>query len=128
MVDDWLEHTPSDVIAKNFGVNISVFSNLPATDPYILNGTVSTSNVTVGPGGALSGNSSFVYHTLQHPAENVPGGGGEFYKIDSTYFPVAQTIAAAFVRLIPGGLRELHWHPNVRQLYRYYSAVGSRGS
>jgi oxalate decarboxylase len=38
MVDDWLEHTPKDVIAKNFGVNISVFNNLPATDPYILNG------------------------------------------------------------------------------------------
>jgi oxalate decarboxylase len=128
MVDDWLEHTPKDVIAKNFGVNISVFNNLPATDPYILNGTVSTSNVTAGSGGTLSGNSSFVYHTLQHPSVNVPGGGGVFYKIDSTVFPVAQTIAATFVRLTPGGLRELHWHPNVRQLYHYYSAVGSRGS
>jgi oxalate decarboxylase/phosphoglucose isomerase-like protein (cupin superfamily) len=128
MVDDWLEHTPSDVIAKNFGVNISVFNNLPAADPYILNGTVSTSNVTGGPVGALSGNSSFVYHTLQHPGEKVPGGGGEFYKIDSTYFPIAQTIAATFVRLVPGGLRELHWHPNVRQVYNYYSAAcSSRG-
>ncbi len=116
MVDDWLEHTPKDVIAKNFGVNITVFNNLPASDPYILNGTVAASDVNSGaPGGVLSGNSSYVYHTLQHPSENVPGGGGEFYKIDSTNFPIATTLAATFVRVKPGGLRELHWHPNVRK-------------
>lgn len=110
MVDDWLAHTPRDILAKNFGVDPSVFANLPTTDPYIFNGTVS--NSTVGPS-TLTGNASYVYHTLQHPAEKVPGGGGEFRKIDSTNFPIAKTLAATFVTLKPGGLRELHWHPNV---------------
>jgi len=55
-----------------------------------------------------------VYRTLSHPGEKVPGGGGSFYKIDSTNFPAAKTLAATFVTLKPGGLRELHWHPNVR--------------
>jgi oxalate decarboxylase/phosphoglucose isomerase-like protein (cupin superfamily) len=113
MVDDWISHTPKDVLAKNFGLNASVFGSVPAPNPYILNGTVSTRNVTDGPAGTLSGNSSFVYRTLQHPAEKVPGGGGEFHKIDSTNFPVAKTLAATYVRLEPKGLRELHWHPNV---------------
>ncbi len=113
-LDDWLEHTPKEIIAKNFGVNISVFENLPPTDPYIFNGTVSNGNVTGGSAGELSGPSSYVYRTLQHPPENVPGEGGTFYKIDSTKFPVATTIAATFVTLKPGALRELHWHPNVR--------------
>ncbi|TID27028.1 Bicupin oxalate decarboxylase/oxidase [Venturia nashicola] len=112
MVDDWLAHTPRDIIAKNFGVNPSVFANLPTTDPYILNGTVSKS--PVGPS-TITGNSSYVYHTLQHPAEKVPGGGGSFYKIDSTNFPIAKTLAATFVTLKPGGLRELHWHPNAQE-------------
>jgi oxalate decarboxylase/phosphoglucose isomerase-like protein (cupin superfamily) len=114
MVDDWLAHTPQEVIAKNFGVNISVFANTPTADPYILNANISTQNVTGGPDGTLSGNSSYVYHTLQHPSESVPGQGGTFYKIDSTNFPISTTIAATFVTLKPGGLRELHWHPNVR--------------
>src|SRR3569833_632996 len=113
MVDDWLEHTPKEVIAKNFGVNISVFNTLPTSDPYILNGTFSNGTVKAGSGGTLSGDSSFVYHTLQHAPENVPGGGGTFYKIDSTIFPISKTIAATFVTLKPGALRELHWHPNV---------------
>ena len=46
--------------------------------------------------------------------EKVPGGGGTLRIIDSTTFPAAKTIAASVVTLQPGGLRELHWHPNVR--------------
>ena len=113
MVDDWLTHTPKSIIAKNFGLNQTVFKNLPTTDPYILNGTVTNSSVS-GISPELSGNSSFVYRTLQNPSVPVPGNGGTFYKIDSTVFPIAKTIAATFVTLKPGGLRELHWHPNVR--------------
>jgi len=119
MVDDWLAHTPRHILAKNFGVNASVFEKLPATSPYIFNATVSNRTVTPSSAGQLEGSSSFVYHTLQHPAESVPGGGGEFRKIDSTNFPISKTIAATFVRLEPGGLREMHWHPNVSCLHRH---------
>lgn len=101
-------------MTKNFGVDTSVFEKLPSTNPYIFNGTIATQNVTAGANGYLSGSSSFVYRTLEHPAEVVPGNGGEFRKIDSTNFPISKTIAATFVTLKPGGLRELHWHPNVR--------------
>ncbi|HET8996536.1 MAG TPA: cupin domain-containing protein, partial [Acetobacteraceae bacterium] len=31
---------------------------------------------------------------------------------DSHNFPASTTIAAALVEVQPGGLRELHWHPN----------------
>lgn len=112
-VDDWVSHTPKSVLAKNFGLNESVFDSVPSPNPYIFNSTVSTRNVT-GPEGALVGNSSYVYHTFQHPSEPVPGQGGELWIIDSRNFPVATTIAATFVKLEPRGLRELHWHPNVR--------------
>lgn len=86
MVDDWIAHTPKEVLAKNFGLNASVFDSVPSPNPYIFNGTVSTRNVTDGPAGTLTGNASFVYRTFEHPAEKVPGGGGEFRKIDSTNF------------------------------------------
>lgn len=111
-VDDWISHTPKSVLAKNFGLNESVFDSVPSPNPYIFNSTVSTRNVT-GPEGALVGNSSYVYHTFQHPSEPVPGQGGELWIIDSRNFPIATTIAATFVKLEPRGLRELHWHPNV---------------
>ena len=38
--------------------------------------------------------------------------GGEVRIADSNNFNVSKTIAAALVTLHPGGLREMHWHPN----------------
>jgi oxalate decarboxylase family bicupin protein len=113
MVDDWIKHTPRDVLAKNFGVNASVFDTVPEKFPYILNGTIPKEENSV-PQGTLTGNSSYVYHTYDHPSEPVPGQGGTFRRIDSRNFPVSTTIAATIVELEPRGLRELHWHPNVR--------------
>ncbi|CAI0651725.1 unnamed protein product [Colletotrichum noveboracense] len=121
---DWLAHTPRNILAKNFGVDPSVFEKLPSTNPYIFNGTIATQNVTAGANGYLSGNSSFVYRTLEHPAEVVPGNGGEFRKIDSTNFPISKTIAATFVTLKPGGLRELHWHPNAEEWLYFHKGEG----
>ncbi|KAK4240545.1 oxalate decarboxylase oxdD [Achaetomium macrosporum] len=124
MVDDWITHTPKEVLAKNFGLNASVFDSVPSPNPYIFNGTVSTRNVTEGPAGTLSGNASFVYRTFDHPAEKVPGGGGEFRKIDSTNFPVSKTLATTLVTLKPGGLRELHWHPNAEEWLYFHKGEG----
>ena len=112
-IDDWLAHTPVSILAKNFGIPESVFGTLPASNPYIVNSTVSTSKVE-GWEKKLTGNSSYVYHTFKHDPVPVPGGGGEFRIIDSTNFPISKTIAATVVTLKPKGLRELHWHPNVR--------------
>lgn len=125
MVDDWLHHTPLDVVAKNFGVNESVFDNLPETDPYILNATVAEGDVEAPDNEVLSGNNSYVYIARDNPVEAVPGSGGTFRKVDTSTFPIAETISSAFVTLQPGGLRELHWHPNVSGLascHRIYCA------
>lgn len=91
---------------------MSVFSTVPAPNPYILNGTVSDEGVD-SPYGKLENNSSYVYHASQYAATKAPGGGGTIQIVDSTNFPIAKTIAASIVRLEPGALRELHWHPNV---------------
>lgn len=112
MVDDWLKHTPLNIITKNFGVNETVFANLPSADPYILNATVADEEVSAPDNEVLSGNNSYIYIARDHPTEPVPGGGGTFRKVDTSTFPIAETISSAFVTLQPGGLRELHWHPN----------------
>lgn len=111
-VDDWIAHTPKSILAKNFGVNESIFDTVPTPDPYILKANVSQENAS-SPYGKLEGNSSYVYHLSKKPVLRAPGGGGTVAIVDSRNFPVATTIAAAVVTLEPHGLRELHWHPNV---------------
>ena len=38
--------------------------------------------------------------------------GGTVQVADSRNFNVSKTVAAALVTIKPGGIRELHWHPN----------------
>src|SRR4029078_10438041 len=44
--------------------------------------------------------------------------------VDSSSFPVSSTIAAALVEVQPGGLRELHWHPNADEWQYFISCKG----
>jgi oxalate decarboxylase len=49
---------------------------------------------------------------------------GEVRIIDSSKFKVSTTIAAAIVTVRPGGIRELHWHPNADEWQYYISGNG----
>src|SRR5262249_5164902 len=51
--------------------------------------------------------------------------GGTVRISDSTVFPAATTIAAAFVEVEPGGMREIHWHQSGDER-QYYLAGPAR--
>jgi oxalate decarboxylase len=38
------------------------------------------------------------------------GPGGTAFEVNTSNFPISQSIAGVSMRLTPGGLRELHWH------------------
>jgi len=50
--------------------------------------------------------------------------GGEVRIVDSSTFKASTTVAMAMVTVRPGGLRELHWHPNADE-WQYY--IGGKG-
>jgi oxalate decarboxylase len=45
--------------------------------------------------------------------------------VDSRNFTASTTIAAGLVRLKPGGMRELHWHPNAAE-WQFWLAGSAR--
>lgn len=51
-------------------------------------------------------------------------GGGKIQIADSTNFPAATTVAAALTTIEPGGMRELHWHPNADEWQYYLKGSG----
>ena len=57
--------------------------------------------------------------------EPIQAAGGQVRIVDSSNFPAATTIAAALVEVEPGGMRELHWHPNADE-WQYYIAGRGR--
>ncbi|RPA74719.1 Bicupin, oxalate decarboxylase/oxidase [Ascobolus immersus RN42] len=109
-LDDWIKHTPRDILARNFGIDPSVFDKTPQS-PNIQKGKPSEGKVQ-SPFGKLEGRSSYHYPLSKLGGKKVAGGAGTLDVVDSRNFPISTTIASAVIRLEPGGLRELHWHPN----------------
>src|SRR5262249_17231832 len=46
---------------------------------------------------------------------------------DSKVFPASTTISAVLVEVMPGGMRELHWHPNTDEWQYYIEGQGRMG-
>jgi oxalate decarboxylase len=115
LVTDWIAHTPPDVLAKNFGVPVEAFKNIPLHNRWIYQ-----SNIPAPPlptvetqMAAAAGNppNPFVF-SLGGMAPNRETKSGAVRIADSRNFHVSKTIAAAQVTIKPGGMREMHWHPN----------------
>jgi oxalate decarboxylase len=126
LLTDWLVHTPPEVLAKNFGAPEATFANLPPDLPsqrYIFPAKVPGSlrgDAVRAPAGTVPNGYS---HRL---ATNKPtkAAGGSVRIVDSHTFPAATTIAAAIVDIEPGGMRELHWHPNADEWQYWIEGQG----
>jgi oxalate decarboxylase len=114
LLSEMLAHLPPDVIQKNMGWTRPEWNQLPPEQLYIfpaeLPGPLANDQRFLGS--HLETQTQYTFHgalTMKPTAETA---GGSARVIDSTNFPVAKNIATGIVTLKPGGLRELHWHPN----------------
>ncbi|KAF9456571.1 oxalate decarboxylase [Collybia nuda] len=109
LLTDWLAHVPAEVIAKNFQVNSSAFSHIPAEELYIFPATlpIEDSAGPKSPQGTVPDPFSFSFSKVKTNQLS----GGTVKVVDSSTFKISKTIAAAEVTVNPGAIRELHWHP-----------------
>ncbi len=127
LITDWFAHTPRDVLAQNFGVPESAFADLPVNvehDRYVFDGEVPPplqEDAVSAPDGTVPQ----IFSHRMTAQEPVKTRGGQVRITDSTNFPISKTIAAALVEVAPGGLREMHWHPNTDE-WQYYLAGQGR--
>jgi oxalate decarboxylase len=126
LITDWFAHTPREVLAQNFGVAASAFDDLPQDvehSRFIFAVDVPPArdrDVVPGPTGSVP--QSFTHH--MHGQEPIACPGGQVRIVDSSNFPASKTIAAALVEVDPGGMREMHWHPNADEWQYYISGQG----
>jgi oxalate decarboxylase len=118
LISDWFKHTPNDVLAKNFGVAVTFFGHTP--DPgerYIfpaqLPGALASDKIP----GATAVPQSLSHRMLEQ--QPIKTKSGTVRITDSSVFPASKNIAAALVEVEPGGMREMHWHPNTDE-WQYY--------
>ena len=123
LLSDWLAHTPPDILAQNFNVPADAFAKIPLTSLYIFPGQMpgplaEEQAQAQGVAGKIPNPSSFALASMAPTRQTK---GGEVRIADSRNFKASVTIAAALVTVHPGGLREMHWHPNADE-WQYYIA------
>jgi oxalate decarboxylase len=125
LVTEWFTHTPPDVLAANFGVPAETFQNIPLRDLYIfqgeLPGDLAADRAAVSGKGAPPHPFTFSLGSMAPTRET---RGGIVQVVDSTNFTVSTTIAAALLTIRPGGMREMHWHPNADEWQYWIKGKG----
>jgi oxalate decarboxylase len=127
LLSDWIAHTPPEILAKNFGVPVESFAKIPLQNLWIFQGTVP---------GSLAADQASSYRDADvalYPFTYSLGSSkpvkstrnGEIRIADTSNFTASATIAVALVTVKPGGMREMHWHPNADE-WQYYLAGRAR--
>jgi oxalate decarboxylase len=127
LLSEWVAHTPPSVLSKNLGLNQATLGSLPTGSLYIfaadLPKSLAEDRAAVGGRNAQSP----IRYTFRmgSMAPTIHSAGGDARVVDSRNFPAAKNIAAALLTIRPGGMRELHWHPNASE-WQYYIAGHGR--
>ena len=125
LVTDWIAHTPPDVLAKNFGVPQAVFRNIPLNNLWIFQGVEPGDLGADRAAAGVQAGSEPVIFRLSRSKPVKENSGGRIQVADSTNFKISTTVAAALVTVEPGGMREMHWHPNADE-WQYYLRGSAR--
>jgi oxalate decarboxylase len=125
-ITDWLSRTPADLLAQNLSLPPEAIAKLPKEEVYIVQGDVPPD----APPSALNPNiePSQLNHKFRLGAGRLlTFAGGTEQIVSQQQFPISSTITGVLLTLKPGGLRELHWHPNADEWQYYISGRSEIG-
>ena len=128
LLSDWLMHTPPEIIAKNTGLSLDSVSKLPKGDPlYIFPGEQPTQSVQQDLVAAERfAKPSKLQYTFRASTmtPTFSSDKGQVKIIDMKNFPASPNISGGIVTLKPGGMREMHWHPNASEWQFWIAGQG----
>jgi oxalate decarboxylase len=110
-ITDWIGHTPKALLAKNFGLPESAFDGFPKDEVYFARGPVPPEKTPPNLERERTPPQTHKFRMLAQEPHSVHKGGRE-WRVGADRFPISKTVTGVILDLEPGGLRELHWHPN----------------
>lgn len=118
-ITDFIAQTPTEVVIQNLGLAADELALLPDKEAYFAKGPVPSN----GSHDAYPRRSSDLFTKHRYPLmakqPRLAPGGGTQRTVTVEDFPISSTMAGSVIELEPGGLREMHWHPNADE-WQYY--------
>lgn len=119
LLTDWVNHVPPALLAKNFQAPVEAFSKLPKeSERYMFPMALPAADAKKDRVSGVEQVPDIFSHRMM-AQDPIKTAHGTVRITDSKNFPASKTISAALVEIEPGGIRELHWHPNTDE-WQYY--------
>jgi oxalate decarboxylase len=123
-ITDLFAHMPKEALAKNFTMPMSAFDHIPKEERFIFPVPLPPSleaDAVPDPNGTVPLDMAF--KLMQQKADSSAAGSVRI--VDTRNFKIASDVAAAWVEVQPGHMREIHWHPLADE-WQYYLAGKGR--
>lgn len=122
LVTEFMAHMPRGVLSKNFGLDAKVFDQMPKSEKYIFRQPVPAPlEEVLAPFTDLQTSRAYTYRASAQALMQYSGGKAKL--VDSRQFPIT-TLSALIMEIEPGGMRELHWHPDADEWQYYLEGSG----
>jgi oxalate decarboxylase len=123
-ITDLFAHNPRSALAKTLSIDAKALEHIPKQELFIFQAAPPPplqQDAVDDPLGFVPQN--MLFRLMDQPATQSPGGRVRI--ADTRNFPISTDVAAAWVEVDPGHMRELHWHPNADE-WQYYISGKAR--
>lgn len=118
-ITDFISSVPVEIAAQNLGITEEEVKKLYQGEAYFAQCELPDIRSGLStPRSEVSLVSTHRYPLGAQQPITVPGGGLQRV-VTQKEFPIAKTITGSIFEIEPGGLREMHWHPNADE-WQYY--------
>jgi len=121
-ITDWIDVTPKDMLALDFGLPADVFDKFPKGEAYIQAGpVVPVSQALDAP---WPKESTHKFRLLKDPRAVREFDGGTFRLATVDEWPIQKTMSGGVMTIRPGQMRKLHWNVNANEWHFYLKVKG----
>ncbi len=121
-ITDWVDVTPHDVLARNFGLTPAMFDAFPKGETYIQSGPVIPAAEAVDA--PWPKESTHKFSLMRDPRSRREFDGGVFHLATVDEWPISKTMSGGLMVIKPGQMKELHWNPNADEFHFYLKGKG----
>ena len=121
-ITDWINVTPKDMLALDFGVPADLFDAFPKGETYIQAGPVLPASEALDA--PWPKESTHKFRLLHDPRAARDFEGGTFRVATVEEWPISKTMSGGVMTIRPGAMRNLHWNPNANEWHFYLRGKG----
>ena len=120
-ITDWVNVTPRDMLAQDFGIPQDVFEAFPKGETYIQAGPVLPASEALDAPWPKESTHKF---SLRDPRAARDFEGGTFRVATIDEWPISKSMSGGVMTIKPGAMRNLHWNPNANEWHYYLRGKG----